>query len=100
MIKSSLCNAIKNRWQVSMAYNGKRRVVDPYLIGITTAGSEALRAYQVGGYSSSGNLSAWRLFDLKNISEIKVLDTSFKIHPQYNPNDKGMVRISCRAERT
>jgi len=98
MVKLSLCNAIKNRQQVSMKYEGQRRVVDPYLIGITTAGNEALRAYQVEGYSSSGNLPAWRLFNLRSITEVEILDTSFRVNAQYNPNDKGMARISCRVE--
>lgn len=99
MVKLSLCSAIKNRQQVSMKYEGQKRIVDPYLVGITTAGNEALRAYQVGGYSSSGNLPAWRLFNLRSITEVEILDTSFRINPLYNPDDKVMVRISCRVEK-
>jgi len=98
MVKTNLCNAIKNRQQISMHYKGKVRIIDPYLIGITKAGNETLRAYQTGGYSESGGLPAWRLFDLRYISGIEILDKSFEIHPQYNPNDKGMVQISCRVE--
>jgi len=79
-----------------MNYDGKERIVDPYLIGTTTAGNEALRAYQVGGYSSSGNAPAWRLYLLKNIGGVRILDTAFEIHPQYNPNDRDMVQISCK----
>jgi|BioPla2DNA2_1021312.scaffolds.fasta_scaffold11721_6 hypothetical protein len=99
MLKSNLCNAIKKRSQISIVYDGKVRIVDPYLVGINKKGNEALRAYQVGGYSSSGNLPAWRLYLLKNINSVEILDTSFKIHPQYNPNDKDMVQISCRVEK-
>ena len=50
MVKSSICNAIKDRRQISIVYDGQVRVVDPYLMGTTTAGNEALRAYQGGGY--------------------------------------------------
>lgn len=96
MVKSTLCEAIQNRWQVKMKYQGRERILDPYLIGTTTAGNETLRAYQVRGYSESGGLPAWRLFTLRGISGVEILDTSFKIHPQYNPYDRDMVRISCR----
>ncbi|MFA7190190.1 MAG: hypothetical protein WC117_08905 [Sphaerochaetaceae bacterium] len=99
MVKSNLCTAIKNFRRVSIIYDKQVRVVDPYLVGTNKKGSEALRAYQVGGYSSSGNLPAWRLYLLKNIDSVEILDTSFKIHPQYNPNDKDMVQISCRVEK-
>lgn len=98
MVKSNLCSAIKNCRQISIVYDGQVRVVDPYLVGTNKKGNEALRAYQVGGYSSSGNLPAWRLYLLKNIDSVEILDTSFKIQPQYNPNDKDMVQISCRIE--
>lgn len=91
MVKSMLCKAIQNRRQISMRYEGMERILDPYLIGTTTAGNEALR-----GYSESGGVPAWRLFTLSAISNVKILDTSFGIHPLYNPYDKAMVQISCR----
>jgi len=88
MVKSMLCKAIQNRRQISMRYEGMERILDPYLIGTTTAGNEALR-----GYSESGGVPAWRLFTLSAISNVKIrnvkiLDTSFGIHPLCNPYDK------------
>jgi len=83
MVKSMLCKAIQNRRQISMRYEGMERILDPYLIGTTTAGNEALR-----GYSESGGVPAWRLFTLSTISNVKILDTSFGIHPLCNPYDK------------
>ena len=100
MVKSSICNAIKDRRQISIVYDTGVRVVDPYLIGTTTAGNETLRAYQVEGYSERGGLPAWRMFTLKKISGVEILETSFTIRPDYNPNDKDMVRLSCRVEKT
>ena len=100
MVKSSICNAIKNCRQISIVYDGQVRIVDPYLIGITTAGNETLRAYQVRGYSERGGLPAWRIFTLKKISGVEILNTSFTIRPDYNPNDQAMVRFSCRVEKT
>jgi len=100
MAKSSICNAIKSRRQISIVYDKGVRIIDPYLIGTTTAGNEALRAYQTGGYSKRGGLPDWRLFTLKKISGVAILDTSFTIRSDYNPNDKDLVRISCRVEKT
>ncbi len=99
-MKSSICNAIKSRRQISIFYDKKARIIDPYLIGTTTAGNEALRAYQIGGYSEKGGLPDWRLFTLKKISGVEVLDTSFAVRSDYNPDDKGMVQFSCRVEKT
>ena len=96
MVKSTLCKAIQSRRRARMRYKGMERLIDPYLIGTTTAGNEALRAYQVGGYSESGGLPAWRLFVLSAISNVEILDASFEIHPLYNPYDENMVQISCR----
>ena len=90
-----ISNAIKNKQLLQFYYNGGTRVVEPHCYGTTTAGNEGLRAYQVSGYSESGNLG-WKMFDLGHASSILVLDESFSSsRPGYKRGDKGMSQIYC-----
>jgi hypothetical protein len=55
--------AIKERQLIWFYYEELQRIVRPYAYGIhKDTGNEVLRAYQVGGYSSSGNIPGWRLY--------------------------------------
>ncbi|WAI01556.1 WYL domain-containing protein [Methanogenium organophilum] len=96
MSEPKLCNAIKSKKQVNILYDGQIRKINPHLIGINEKGNKALRAFQVGGYSKSGNLPAWKLYLLNEIRNVQVLDTTFSTHPQYNPNDNAMIKFVCR----
>mgnify|MGYP001127991107 CR=1 FL=1 len=42
-------------------------VFEPFLLGTTTAGRSALRAYQTAGGSRSGTVPGWHLFSLGKI---------------------------------
>ena len=87
--------AIKNQRLVSFNYNGMYRIVEPYCFGITTAGSKGLRAYQIDGYSASGQLG-WKLFNLENASSIQILDETFDgPRDGYKKGDRGMSHIYC-----
>ena len=44
-----LAQAIEERRVVTFTYDGFLRVVEPFLLGTTTAGRPALRAYQTAG---------------------------------------------------
>lgn len=90
-------HAISNKKVVTFHYDGMPRVVEPHLLGTTKTGNLALRAYQIGGYSSSGVLS-WKLFLVEKMSNIQVLNDDFVERPDYNPYDKGMMNIHCRID--
>lgn len=49
-----LAQAIEERRVVTFTYDGFLHVVEPFLLGTTTAGRSALRAYQTAGGSRSG----------------------------------------------
>jgi len=85
--------AITNKRLVQFHYDGGTRVVEPHCYGITTAGNEGLRAFQVSGHSTSGKMG-WKMFDLGKASSVKVLDTTFNgPRPDYKKGDKGMSQI-------
>ena len=55
-----LAQAIEKRRVVTFTYDGCFRVVEPFLLGTTTAGRPALRAYQTAGGSRSGTVPGWQ----------------------------------------
>lgn len=88
--------AIVERRRASLSYKGTQRIIDPYLLGINKKGNEALRAFQVAGYSSSGDLPAWRLYLVRDIDYVELLEDHFQPRPDYNPNDSAMTRVLFR----
>ena len=92
-----ICIGIASKKYLIFSYDGGKRTVEPYCYGITKKGNEILRAYQIGGYSKSGNPFQWKLFSTSKISNLKISDDGFdKIRAKYNPNDKVMVKIYCK----
>ncbi len=89
-----IIEAIKNRRLLSFRYHGHPRLVEPHLLGVTTAGNLALSAYQVGGSSDSGAVPDWRLFAVTEMRELQSTSSSFAgTRPKYNPADTRMTRI-------
>ena len=95
-MKSIICHAITDRRVLSVYYDGGSRLIEPFCYGVSTKGNEVLRAYQVEGYSSSGNASGWKLFDVSLISSVDITEKTFNGDRSfYNPNDKAMIKIFC-----
>lgn len=91
-----ICDAIKNRQVIQFYYDGGTRIVEPFCFGENSKGNLVLRGFQIGGYSSSGQSEAWKLFKVSDMSNISLEGHNFnQIRPFYNPNDKGMIRIIC-----
>jgi len=99
MIIDQLKVAIGNKKKLQIVYENSTRIIDPYLVGINQKDHILLRAFQTGGFSSSGKLPSWRLFSIDKILEVTQLDESFTIDRLYNPNDKQMKKILFRIEK-
>jgi len=93
-MKTEICNAIRNKKIIEFIYDGESRTVEPHCYGLTTKGNEAIRAYQIDGFSSSGKMG-WKLYDLSKVKNIQVLDETFDIRDDYRKGDKNMSRIFC-----
>ena len=92
-MNTGIVNAIRNQNLIEFYYDGGNRTVEPHCYGITTAGNEGLRAYQVDGFSSSGKMG-WKMFDLGKARSFRILDESFSgARPGYKKGDRGMSRI-------
>lgn len=94
---TAVCEAIRRRHLLQFEYHGLQRVVAPYCHGISTRGTEVLRAVQVRGESSSGGFGFGKLWTVADIRDAQVLPESFAPDdPDYNAADSAMQRIHCR----
>lgn len=64
--------AVRERQHLLFDYDGRQRDVCPVILGYAQDGREALKAYQVGGATSSGSLPAWRDFYLERIRALQL----------------------------
>jgi hypothetical protein len=98
-MREILCDAIQNHALLRLVYGGGERIVEPHSYGITRAGNEVLRAYQVSGYSSSGQHIGWKLFDVMGITDVQETGEGFASgRSDFNPQDPAMQTIHCRIE--
>ena len=93
-MNEQIINAIENRKTMEFEYEGMIRIVEPHCYGLTKKCNEALRAYQIDGFSSSGKMG-WKLFSLSKVSSIKILENNFNVREKdgYKNGDKGMSSI-------
>lgn len=89
----AIINAIHNREVLLFTYSGISRTVQPVAVGVSRAGNEVLRCYQIaGGHASSGH--QWDLCELSKISNLHTNDQHFEGEPLgYKRGDKGMTTI-------
>jgi len=111
--RNKVMDAIQNHNVAYIYYKGDDtvnagyRTIEPYVLGVSTAGNLVLRAWQQAGASDSNKekkrpedkLPGWRLFRLDGITSFLQLKKKFikeeggVTRPDYNPNDKGMTDI-------
>ncbi len=96
-MNSMVCAAIHDRSVIEFIYKNRTRIVEPYCHGVSQAGNEVLRAFQIGGDSDSGNPVGWKLYEMSRMSVLRTTGASFVgPRPGYNPNDTQMTLIHCR----
>lgn len=89
-----LVKAIHERKLVTFWYDSLMRKVEPYTYGINKKGHEVLSAFQVTGYSKSGNRPMWRLYLIPEIRNLQITDETFSaVRSEYKRNDSRMERI-------
>lgn len=92
-MNQEIVDAIENQSVIEFYYDGELRVVEPHCYGVTTAGNEGLRAFQIDGYSSTGKLG-WKMYDLGKADDITITENQFEgPRPGYQSGDKGMSKI-------
>ena len=81
---------------IDVLYDGGWRTIEPHCHGTTTAGNPAIRVYQTGGFSRSGEQVGWKLMLVSQISGTRSTDARFAgPRPGYRKGDRGMSTIHC-----
>lgn len=106
--RGTVTDAVQNKDVVFIYYNGDEtinrgyRTIEPFVLGVSTAGNLVLRAWQQAGATDTGNapqrpndnIPGWRLFRLDGITSMnKTLKKFDGNRPKYNPQDKQMTQI-------
>jgi hypothetical protein len=95
-----LIRAILDHRVVEFGYQGYRRTVEPYLLGLHEAGEPLLLGRQTAGASQSGEIPGWRTFITTAIDDVELTDQSFSGPPSgFNPYGQSMLEIFARAEK-
>ena len=95
-MNQAICEAIRNRAVLEFYYDGQNRIVEPHAHGLSTAGNNVLRCYQIEGGSISGKVPGWKLMDVSKIKSLKKTERRFsRPRPDYKKNDRGMTKIYC-----
>lgn len=89
----TIVGAINQRRLLQLTYHYGTRIVEPHAYGRSKKGHEILRAYQVSGYSESGEPTGWKLFRVDEIGSIVALQSSFAPRWDYQRDDRAMDQI-------
>lgn len=93
----SIVTAVQGRNLLSFMYDGYRRTVEPHTYGTDKQGHSALRAYQVGGGSESGQYVGWKLFHTNEMHGVTVQPQTFAgPRPGYKRGDKAFASIKAQ----
>lgn len=99
--KSDIMNALRKRRIVELNYDdeedpgGKgKRWIQMYCYGVSKAGNDVVRVYQVGGDTKTIQ-PGWKLFRTDRMENMRTLSGTFdEAKPLFNPTgDKDMIRI-------
>jgi hypothetical protein len=75
---AKIWRAIRERLQITCAYQARYREACPIILGYSAEGQERVLVFQIGGQTSAGSkLPGWRSFDLTGLSGLKLREGSF-----------------------
>lgn len=96
-MKNIIKEAIENKKVIEFTYKNDLRIVEPFVLGVSSTGKVSLRAYQIGGFSTDSNNIGWKMFSVDNINNLRVKADSFiGMREHYNPNDSALNPIFAR----
>lgn len=92
-MKKVIIDAIARKLVLSFKYDGITRMVEPHTVGVSRAGNEVMRGYQIDGGHINPNHD-WVLCELKKIMELEVTEKFFLVPRNgYRRGDAHMMSI-------
>lgn len=93
MNREIVCDAIRNMAVLEFTYDGKKRRVEPHIIGYDGDGDLKLSAWQLSGGTAPG----WRLFLVSSAAGLATTGERFALaRPGYNPHDRAFRQVLAR----
>lgn len=96
MYSTTACDALNRQCCLEIRYDGYSRVVEVHAVGVSSAGHDVMRVWQVRGGSVSNEPVGWKLLRLDEAVGVAVLsERSSAPRPGFKRGDKAMQRIFC-----
>jgi hypothetical protein len=90
------CEALRNRKQVEIVYDGQPRLIEFHTIGFSKDGRPIARVWQVQGGSNSGDGSGWKLLRLNDVQFVKIAEGESEApRSGYKWGDRAITDIRC-----
>lgn len=70
--------------------SGRYRIVEPYMVYVSSTGRRLLHCFQIGGYSAGGVLRGWKNPGVESFESARVVDERFTPREDYNPFNEEM----------
>ncbi len=70
--------------------SGHYRIVEPYMVFVSSKGKRLFHLYQIGGYSAGGVLRGWKNPEITNFAGAEILEQRFTPRDDYNPFNEEM----------
>lgn len=70
--------------------SGRYRIVEPYMVFISSTGKRLFHFFQIGGYSAGGVLRGWKNPETSVFESAQVVDQQFTPREEYNPFNEEM----------
>lgn len=89
-----LREAIETRQAISFWYSGYLRVVEPYVLGLSSQGNPLLRGFQTEGYSLSGKGPGWRVYQVVKMEGLELYGEYFhEERHDYDPDNPWIFQV-------
>lgn len=96
MWASTACDALRKGCCLEIRYDGFSRVVEVHAVGVTSAGHDVMRVWQIRGGSVSNEPVGWKLLRLDEAMGVAILnERSAAPRHGFKRGDRAMQRIIC-----
>lgn len=70
---------------------GRKRIVQPYMIFTSSQDHRHLAVVQIAGYSSDpADFPNWRNIPVDEVERVRLLKEKFQVRPDYNPGNRSV----------
>ncbi len=70
--------------------SGRYRIVEPYMVFVSSKGKRLFHFFQIGGYSAGGILRGWKNPETSAFETAQIVNEPFTPHEDYNPFNEEM----------